>query len=251
MTIEEQAKLARERLEKLKEVHDEELNNKYYYTDEEKEEIEEEKTRIKKEAIEKEIFKYADREPNFVKRFINRYTKKEVKEEIRRNKTLKKLTPAIVGVSMIGGMVIGGFAKKNEIKNDNLVISKSYEQEYNSINEAPISVVEAYVENEMDEYSKEVNNGNIKVNSDFQDTFREFQKNLNEGNIDKAMENANTLNNMTINDMTEKTMPFEKTIYSGASVDENGEVILPVTSLDEIDNNTDLTYDGGLKRKGR
>ena len=99
-------------------------------------------------------------------------------------------------------------------------------------------------------YSNEIEQGNIKRNENFENVFRDFQKSVSEGNTNKAMEDAINLNNYTINDMVDSTMPFDRTVYSGGYINEHGEVVLPVTSLDNLEN-SELLYDGGLKKKGR
>lgn len=248
--LEEQSKVIDKKIDELTSEYNEEINNKYYYTDDEKEEFAKEKRKKELEASKKELFTFLDKHPEIAEEIVERYTKKEVKENNKRNAKLRKFAPMIIGISVIGGIITGSLAKKFEINHDNIVIPTSYEKTYSTIDEAPIELVEAYVNHEMDLYADEIEKGNIKRNEDFENVFRDFQKNVSEGNTNRAMEDAINLNNYTINDMIDSTMPFDRTVYSGGYINEHGEVVLPVTSLDNIEN-SELLYDGGLKKKGR
>ena len=76
MSIEEQERLARERIANLTEKQNEELNNNYYYTEEEKAEIRKEKQKQNMEASKRELFKFLDKNLDFAREIAQENARK-------------------------------------------------------------------------------------------------------------------------------------------------------------------------------
>ena len=200
------------------------------------------------------VSKYLEDNPKERKKILERFRIKETKE-IQENRKLRRFTPIIVSASLIVGGILGFEIKDfyDKYISPKLKFNTTYEKNYESIDEAPLEIKKAYVEEQYTKYlDKAMETG--YENEEFENTVRRFISAANKESLDeKEINNAATgVSKLTINDAFDETIPFENSPLSGSYLDENGDIYIPVKDKSEL-NDTDILQErnGTLYRKGR
>ena len=205
--------------------------------------------------FENTAMKYAEDHPNFVSKFLKRFTPQEDIEDKKRLNRYRLFAPIVATVTLLGGIKLGEVLeniKKISFERDSAVT-------YSSLEEAPLAVKESYVAEQVDNYYKAVEKDNSKKNEDFEEAYHKFFQDVyEEADFEVLLEDAKRVSYITMEDSISATVPFSDSIYSKSIVQmgENGstEVYTPVFNETQYEEGDDLKPFGNnlyKKRGGR
>lgn len=161
----------------------------------------------------------------------------------KRKKVKRSFVPYILATALITS---GVFAVHDAAKNNgNITFPVDNEVKYETINEAPVEIQQAYVEDQYAEYLEAVDSNANLENISFDKNVPEFRK-LVSGGADKSKINevANNINNSTLNDSIDDTLPFTSTSYS-RSIVEDGSIYEPVNESTQFEDDEELIVKNG------
>ena len=207
--------------------------------------------------LEKSIERYMDDTPSFAsrmaKKFMNLVQKEENLEIKKRRPLYKTFTPYAVLATMALSSLFITKMNKIEFKQENVSFSNEVENIFDSVDKAPVEVMDAYVSETTSQYFREsVENKDLR-NEDFESAYRKFYSELAKENPDLAIlkEAAKEVSNIAANDRIKATVPFEYSNFKGSILQE-GEAFIPVTDESQIKDGEWLTvHNGHLYRRGR
>lgn len=161
----------------------------------------------------------------------------------KRKKVKRSFVPYILATALITS---GVFAVHDAAKNNgNITFPVDNEVKYETINEAPVEIQQAYVGDQYSEYLEAVDSNPNLENSNFVNEVHEFGKLVSEG-ADKSRINevAQNISNSTSNDLIDETLPFTATSYSKSTVEE-GNTYEPVGESTQFEDDEELIVKNG------
>lgn len=204
----------------------------------------------KNEKFIEELVKLVSSHPKIEKRIIEEYEKKKNK---KRDFISTKFIPYLVVGGLALGSIGGALVQKQRDKNTNISFNSSYEVKYHNIEEAPLEIKKAYVDDQIKKYEDAVLDKPELADEDMTKTIRAYRTSkLGGDNRFTDYDDIFTaINNLTIIDPVDETVPFQNTKFNGSIVGDDGSVYVPVTEEDQItEKDTLKTYNGNLFKRG-
>ncbi|MBQ3474807.1 MAG: hypothetical protein IJH20_01350 [Bacilli bacterium] len=207
--------------------------------------------------LEEGIEKYLDDTPSFAtkmaKKFMHLVQKEENLEIKKRKPIYKSFTPYVVLATMALSSIFTSIIKEREFERETVSFSSNVEDIFESVDKAPIPVMDAYVSATTTGYYEGSSKDKELRNEKFEEAYRRFYSELAKENpdLDVLKESARAVSNIAAHDKLEETTPFENTVFKGSIV-KDGEVFVPVVDESQIKDGEELTSQNGtLYRKGR
>ena len=209
-------------------IEEEKKFDEEYYGDEPQSDID--------ELLSKAVEKYLDENEVERNKLLKKYGKTD-NTEIKRNKKLRKFFPLIVSASFIVGGITGVELKTfyDKYISPKVVFETDFEKTYDSIEEAPTSVKEAYVEEQYKKYLDRVSEDRSLKDERFEDTVHQFMKAISNTKDETEINDSSvSVSKVAGVDKMVDTEPFEYSEFSRSFTDEEGNVYVPVSKKEEI-----------------
>lgn len=222
-----------------------------------KEEADKEKADEITQALEEGIEKYLDETPSFaakmVRKFMHLVQQEEDLEITKRKPLYKKFTPYVVLATMALSSIFTSKIKEKQFEEDYVSFPSQVENIFESVDQAPIPVMEAYVYEQTKGYYKGCEEDERLKNEEFEKAYRRFYSALDkdEVDLDELINSVKAIDSISRTDNIDETIPFENSVYSNSIV-QNGEVLVPVRDESEVKDGEELTvHNGSLFKRGR
>ena len=231
-----------------------EIERKYTMS---KEEAEIEKNNDITAELEKSIEKYLDDNPKFATRMARKFMhiiQKEDDLEINVRKPIyKRITPYLVLATMALSSIFTSKIKDQQFEKETVAFSSEVEDIFSSVDQAPIPVMDSYVDATTMAYYESTDENKSLRNDKFEDAYRRFYSELakEEPDLYVLRESAKAVSNIAATDGINETLPFEATNFKGSIV-KDGKAFIPVTDESQVKDGEELIVQNGtLYKKGR
>lgn len=205
----------------------------------------------KNEKFIDELVKLVSSHPEIEERVIAEYNKKKSK---KRKKVSIKVLPYIVAGGLALGAIGGSLVQKKRDENTTISFNPTYEARYDSIEDAPLEVKKAYVEDQIDKYQAAVSEKPELADKTLDESIQNYESSTyGENNLLTNYDDIFTsISNQTITDPVKETVPFGNSPYSRSFVGDDGYVYVPVDDGSQITEEDILkTNNGSLYKRGR